>query len=78
MLAYVFWDASRDPASHRSAVYAAIMLFGLKVANDLYELLLLLPANQAAISLADLVVSVALLVAILEALPRTLAAGKGR
>lgn len=76
VLAYVFWRAAGDPAANRSAVYAAIILLALKVANDLYELLVLLPASQATVSLVDLVASLALLVGILEALPRTLAAGR--
>ncbi len=72
VLAYVFWRGARQPANNRGAVYAAILLMVLKAANDLYELLVLLPPGQAVISLADLVISVALLVGILEALPRTL------
>ena len=69
-LAYVFWHGARDPAANRGAVYGALILLALKLANDLYELLVLLPARGAAISLADLVVALALLVGILEALPR--------
>lgn len=72
VLAYIFWYAARAPASNRAAIYGAIMLMVLKTANDLYEMLVLLPPDQALISLADLVFSVALLVGILEALPRTL------
>ena len=77
VLAYLFWYAARDPAANRGAVYGAIMLLVLKTANDLYELLALLPADQALVSLADLVLSVALLVGILEALPRMLAGRSG-
>ncbi len=73
VLAYVFGYAARAPATNRGAVYAAIMLMALRTANDLYQLLVLLPPQQALISLADLVLSVALLVGILEALPRMLA-----
>jgi len=69
---YMFWYAAREPAANRGAVYGAIMLLALKTANDLYQLLVLLPANQALVSLGDLVLSVGLLVAILEALPRML------
>lgn len=74
VLAYVFWWAARDPAASRNAVYAAIALLGLKIASDLYDLLRLLPPSQAVVSLADLVVSLALLVGILESLPRILGA----
>ena len=72
--ALLFWSAARQPAANRSALYAALLLLVLKTANDLYELLILLPGDQALVSLGDLVVSVALLVGILEALPRTLRA----
>jgi hypothetical protein len=75
-LAYVFWHGARDPAANRGAVYGAMILLALKLANDLYELLVLLPARGAAISLADLVVTLALLVGILEALPRMVKAGE--
>jgi hypothetical protein len=76
VLAFVFWHGARDPAANRGAVYGAIILLALKLANDLYELLVLLPVRGAAISLADLVISLALLVAILEALPRMVKAGE--
>lgn len=73
VFAYVFLYAAAAPATQRGAIYAAIMLMALRTANDLYQLLVLLPPDQALISLADLVVSVALLVGILEALPRLVA-----
>ena len=75
VLAYVFWTAARAPTANRGTVYAAIALLGLKVATDLYGLLVLLPPSQAVVSLADLVISVALLVGMLEALPRILGEG---
>jgi hypothetical protein len=75
--AYVFWYAARAPAAHRGVIYGAIMLMALRTANDLYQLLVLLPPEQALISLFDLVVSVALLVGILESLPRVLVRQSG-
>jgi len=72
VLAYLFAYAARAPAANRGAVYAAIMLVALRTANDLYELLVLLPADRALLSLGDLVLNLALLVGLLEALPRTL------
>ncbi len=78
VLACLFWYAARAPAAYRGVVYGAIMLLVLRTANDLYELLVLLPGDRALVSLADLVVSVALLVGILEALPRMLATGPNR
>ena len=53
------------------------MLLVSKTANDLYGLLVLLPPGQALVSLLDLVVSIALLVSVLESLPRTLAPRSG-
>jgi hypothetical protein len=73
VFAYMFWYAAGAPALHRGAIYGAIMLMALRTANDLYQLLVLLPPDQALLSLGDLVISVALLVGILEALPRLLA-----
>jgi hypothetical protein len=75
-LAYVFWHGAHDPAANRAAVYGAMALLALKLANDLYDLLVLLPARWAAVSLADLVISLAFLVGILEALPRLVKAGQ--
>ena len=75
-LAYVFWHGARDPAANRGAVYGAIILLALRLANDLYELLVLLPARGATISLADLVITLALLVGILEALPQMAKTGE--
>jgi hypothetical protein len=74
VLAYMFWYGSRAPAVHRGAIYGAVMLLASKAANDLYGLLVVLPPGQALVSLLDLVVSIALLVSVLESLPRTLAA----
>lgn len=76
VLTFIFWYAARDPAANRGAIYGAIMLSALKTASDLYELLVLLPPEQALVSLADLVLSVGLLVGILESLPRTLAVAR--
>jgi hypothetical protein len=76
VLAYVFWYGARAPAVHRGAVYSAVILLVSKAANDLYGLLVLLPPGQALVSLIDLVVSVALLVSVLESLPRTLGAAR--
>ena len=74
VLAYVFWHGARAPAVHRGAIYGAVILLVSKTANDLYGLLVLLPPGLALVSLLDLVVSVALLVSLLESLPRTFAA----
>lgn len=72
VLIYLFWNAARAPAQHREVIYAAIFLMAIKTANDLYEILILLPPNEALVSVFDLIISMALLVGFLEALPRTL------
>jgi hypothetical protein len=75
-LAYLFWTAAWAPAAHCGVIFGAIAVLGLKVASDLYGLLVLLPPRLAVVSLADLVVSLALLVGLLEALPRVLGGGR--
>jgi len=75
VLGALFLYAARDPAANRGAIYAGILLSGLKMINDGYDVVVLLPPDQALFSLADLVLSVGLCVGLLEALPRTI--GKG-
>ena len=70
-LAFCFWYSARDPRTHRAGIYTAIILMALKMANAIYEILVLMPPDHALFSLADLVLSVGLLVGLLEALPRT-------
>jgi hypothetical protein len=72
-LALSFLYAAREPARHRDAIYSAIALMALRMGNDIYELLALVPPEYALVTLADLVVSTAMLVGLLEALPRTFA-----
>jgi len=71
VFAGMFWYAARQPAAHRGIIYGAILLQALKMSNDVYEMLALLPPESAMVSLGDLVVSIGLLVGLLEALPRT-------
>jgi hypothetical protein len=73
-LAYCFWYAARDPKVHRVGIYTAIIVMTFKMANAVYEILVLMPPQHALLSLADLVLSVGLLVGLLEALPRTFVA----
>lgn len=71
VLIYFFWSAAKAPAENRVTIQAAIFLMAAKTANDLYEIIILLPPNEALGSVIDLMVSVALLVGLLESLPRT-------
>ena len=76
VFAFLFFRAAADPPRERTVIYGAILLLALKIANDLYELLALLKGPEAFPSMLDLIVSLALLVGILQALPGTLAAGR--
>lgn len=71
VLIYFFWRAAAAPAENRVTIQAAIFLMAAKTANDLYEIIILLPPQEALGSVIDLMISVALLVGLLEALPRT-------
>jgi hypothetical protein len=71
ILVYFFLSAARAPAENRVAIQAAIALMAIRTANDLYEIIILLPPMEALGSVLDLMMSVALLVGLLEALPRT-------
>jgi hypothetical protein len=75
VFAFMFFRAAADPPRERTVIYGAIALLALKVANDLYELLVLLRGPEAFPSMLDLIASLALLVGILQSLPGTLAAG---
>jgi hypothetical protein len=71
ILVYFFWTAARAPAENRITIQAAIALMAIRTANDLYEIIVLLPPAEALGSVLDLIMSVALLVGLLESLPRT-------
>jgi hypothetical protein len=71
-LAFVFWRAGANPMLERSGMYAALLVSGLRGVSGTFEVLYLLDGNAAAVSLIDMVVSIALFVGILNALPSTL------
>jgi hypothetical protein len=72
--AYLFWRAAANPAAERGAIYTALLLFGLRAANGTYEVLYLLEGRAAVASLVDMVLSIALFVGVLNALPSALGA----
>lgn len=74
VLGGLFLHAARDPAANRASIYAAIAFSALRMVGDGYDVLVLLPPEQALFRLADLVLSVGLAVGLLEALPGTLGA----
>jgi heme A synthase len=74
--AYVFNRAAADPSAHRGILYSALILFGLRGTVGTYEVLYLLEGPPAVPQLIDMVLSVALFVALLNALPGTLQSGR--
>jgi heme A synthase len=75
--AYLFWRAAANPALERGAIYTALLLFGLRAADGTYQVLYRLEGPAAVGSLVDMVLSIALFVGILNALPSALGA-RGR
>jgi hypothetical protein len=67
--AYVFWRAAGRGESDRTAVYAALLLFGLRAVNGTYQVLYVLEGPAAVVSLFDMVSSLALFVGVLNTLP---------
>lgn len=72
VLAVLFAWASREPRGHLAIVYAAIALMACKILTGLVGLLGTLPPQPSVFYLIDLLASVALLVGLLESLPRLL------
>ena len=71
-LAFMFYRASSNPPAHRPVLYAALMLFGLRGLLGTYEVLYVLEGPPAVLRLADMVLSLALFVGLLNSLPATL------
>ncbi len=71
-LAYLCNRAAGDPLGHRAIVYGALLVFGLRGLVGTYEVLYLLNGPAAVPRLVDMVLSLALFVAMLNALPGTL------
>lgn len=73
-LAYLFFRASKAPLAERGVLYAALVNFGLRGIVGTVEVLYLLEGHAAMLRLVDMVVSMALFVGMLNALPDTLLA----
>jgi heme A synthase len=67
--AYIFWRAARHKDGERTAVYAALLLFGLRAVGGTYQVLYQLEGRAAVASLLDMVTSLALFVGMLNTLP---------
>ena len=70
--AYLFNRAAADPLGHRGILYGALLVFGLRGLVGTWEVLYLLNGPAAVPRLIDFVLSLALFVAMLNALPGTL------
>jgi hypothetical protein len=75
-LAYLCNRAAADPPAHRGVLYAALLVFGLRGALGTYEVLYMLDGTAAMMRLTDMVLSLALFVGLLNALPGTLQGGQ--
>ena len=73
--ALLFWSAAPNPAGSRPILYAALLIFGLRAAIGTWEVLYVLEGSAAVIRLVDMVLSLALFVGLLNALPGVLGAG---
>lgn len=72
--ALLFWSAAAAPGATRRVLYAALLVFGLRAAVGTYEVLYTLEGPAAVIRLVDMVLSLALFVGLLNALPGVLGA----
>lgn len=70
--AFLLWRAASQPARERSILYGALIVFALRAINGVYQVLYVLEGPAAMTNLIDMVVSLALFVGILNALPQTL------
>ena len=74
--AYILNRAAAAPPDHRAIIYGAMILFGLRGVVGTYEVLYLIEGPAAVPQLIDMVLSVALFAALLNALPGTLQRGR--
>jgi len=72
VFAFLFWRAAGERQPNTTVIVGAAIFLVLRVATDLYDLLLLVDGVQGLVSLFDLVLCVALSVGVIEMLPRTL------
>ncbi|MEO8604861.1 MAG: hypothetical protein ABI629_20005 [bacterium] len=70
--ALLFGTAAAAPAENRPALYAALLVFGLRAAIGTYQVLYVLEGTAAVIRLVDMVLSLALFVGIMNSLPGAL------
>lgn len=75
--AYLFNRAAADPLGQRGIVYGALLVFGLRGLVGTWEVLYLLNGPAAVPRLIDFVLSLALFVAMLNALPGTVQGNGG-
>lgn len=66
--AFVFWRAAANPAGERTALYASMLVTGLRGATAVYDVLYLLDGHGAVISLIDMIANVTLFVGMVNSL----------
>lgn len=77
-MAYLFNRAASAPREHRGILYAALLIFGLRGVVGTYEVLYMLDGTPAMMRLTDFVLSLALFIGMLNALPGTLQGGESQ
>ena len=77
-LAAIFTVASSDPPAHVPHIAVGIAFLAARVVADLVGVLGALPSQPALVFLIDLMIAFALVVGLLEALPRTVAEHRRR
>jgi hypothetical protein len=66
--AFVFWRAAGNPGGERTALYASMLVTGLRGATAAYEVLYVLDGHGAVIALIDMIANVALFVGMVNSL----------
>jgi len=66
--AFVFWRAASNPAGERTALYASILVTGLRGATAVYDVLYVLDGHGAVVTLIDMIANVALFVGMVNSL----------
>ncbi len=73
VFAFIFWRGAAAPQRERGAVYAALLILGLRGVSGTYAVLYLLEGREAVASLVEMITSIGLFVGVLNTLPGTFA-----
>ena len=75
-LAALFWWGSSDPPHRLRAIYVALAVFTLRSVGGVYLVLYVLPRDAAMVWLVEMVLSIGLISALINALPHTVKASR--